>query len=122
LQNALEADAGDDRPIVIGRPLAFLELEHYASPTLAGRLYYLTGAKPGERTLGNVLFDEKGAVLAEFLPFRAHLATYGPFVARHKRFVATEPGWVVRRLTAEGADVRLKGSVDGSSYYEITVK
>jgi dolichyl-phosphate-mannose-protein mannosyltransferase len=113
LQSALERDPGD-LPIAIGRSLTFLELEHYASPALAGRLYYLTDAKAA-RSLGNVLFDAKGPVLPEFFPFRSHFASYGSLRAQHKRFLATEPGW-------EDADVRPKGTVDGARYYEITLK
>jgi hypothetical protein len=122
LQSALEGGLGDHLPIVIGRSLTFLELEHYASPALAGRLYYLTDSKAAAHSLGNVLFDAKGRVLPEFFPFRSHFAEFGSFVAQHQRFVATEPGWVVPLLTAEGAVVQLRGTVEGSRYYEVTLK
>ncbi|MGA3078457.1 MAG: glycosyltransferase family 39 protein [Bryobacteraceae bacterium] len=122
LQGVLEGMREDPVPIVVGRPLAFLELEHYASPALAGRLYYLTDPKAAARWVGNVVFDVKGPVLQELFPFRSHFAEYGPFVAQHKRFVVAEPGWVVPQLTADGATVRLKGTVDGSRYYEVTLK
>jgi len=118
LQEVLEGMRGDE-PIVVGRPLAFLELEHYASPALAGRLYYLTDPEAAARWVGNVVFDVKGPVLREFVPFRSHFEEYRPFVARHKRFVVAEPGWVVPQLTADGATVRLTGTVDGARYYEV---
>jgi hypothetical protein len=121
LQKVLEGELGDNQPVVIGRSLTFLELEHYASPALAGRLYYLTDPGASSRTLGNVLFDAKGPVLREFFPFRSHFWEYAPFVAQHKRFMVTEPGWVVPRLTADGASVRLRGTADGSRYYEVTL-
>jgi hypothetical protein len=122
LQNALEGMREDNVPIVVGRPLAFLELEHYASPALAGRLYYLTDPKAAARWVGNVVFDVKGPVLQEFFPFRSHFAEYGSFLAQHKRFVVAEPGWVVPQLTAGGATVRLRGTVDGARYYEVALK
>jgi hypothetical protein len=122
LQTVLEEMREDNVPIVVGPPLAFLELEHYASPALAGRLYYLTDPKAAARWVGNVVFDEKGPVLQEFFPFRSHFAEYGSFVARHKRFVVAEPGWVVPQLTADGATVRLRGAVGGARYYEVALK
>lgn len=88
LQSVLERDPGDNLPIVVGRSLDFLELEHYASPALAGRLYYLTDAKPAANSLGNVLFDAKGPVLTEFFPFRSHFAKSKPFLAEHTRFLS----------------------------------
>jgi hypothetical protein len=121
LQQVLEGMRGHD-PIVVGRPLSFLELEHYASPALAGRLYYLTDPKAAARWVGSVVFDVKGPVLQEYFPFRSHFAGYGPFVAQHKRFLVAEPGWVVPQLTADGAAVELRGTVDGARYYEVTVK
>ena len=76
LRRALEGLPGNGLPVVVGKPLAFLELEHYASPTLAGRLYYLTDSKADARLPGNVLFDAKGPLLREFFPFRSHFAQY----------------------------------------------
>ena len=122
LQSVLEGMRDDNLPVVVGWPLAFLELEHYASPALAGRLYYLADSKLAARWVGITFFDEKGPVLQEFFPFRSHFAKYGSFVARHKRFVVAEPGWVVPQLTADGATVRLEGTVEGSRYYEVTLK
>jgi hypothetical protein len=72
--------------------------------------------------VGSVVFDVKGPVLREFFPFRSHFAEYGSFVAQHKRFVVAEPGWVVPQLTADGATVRLIGTVEGSRYYEVTLR
>jgi hypothetical protein len=122
LQTVLEGGREDNLPIAIGRSLTFLELEHYASPALAGRLYYLTDSKAVIGSLGNVLFDAKGSVLQEFFAFRSHFADYRSFAAQHHRFIATEPGWVLARLTAEGAAVRLRGSVDGTRYYDVTLR
>ncbi len=95
LQRALEGIQGDELPIVVGRQLTFLELEHYGSPGLASRLYYLTDPTASVKWAGNVLFDAKGPVLQEFFPFRSHFAEYHSFTAAHRRFIVTEPGWVV---------------------------
>ncbi len=121
-QGALEGMREDNLPIVVGWPLTFMELEHYASPALAGRLYYLTDAKAAARWWGCIYFDVKGPVLREFFPFRSHFAEYISFVAQHKRFVVVEPGWVVPQLTADGATVRLRGAASGARYYEVTLK
>jgi hypothetical protein len=123
-QSTLEGMREHNLPIVVGWPPTFLELEHYASPALAGRLYYLTDAKAAARWWGNSFldFDVRGPVLAKSFPLRAHFAEYAPFVAQHKRFVVAEPGWVVPQLTADGAIVRLRGTVEGSRYYEVTLR
>jgi hypothetical protein len=122
LQTALEGTAGNNLPIVIGRPLTFVQLEHYGSPALADRLYYLTGSRTAAGSVANVVFDVKGPVLQEFVPFRSHFAEYGAFVARHKRFIAVEPAWVIRQSIADGAVVRLRGTVERSRYYEVSLR
>lgn len=123
LQSALESMHGENLPVVICRPLTFLELEHYASPALAGRLYYLTDSNArGANWMGNVLFDAKGPVLQQFFPFRSHFAEFGPFVAQHKRFVVAEPQWVLPLLTAQGALVRALPDAGERRLYDVTLK
>jgi len=122
LQRAIERLHEDDLPIVIGRQLTFVELEHYGSPALAERLYYLTDPRAAARWTGNILFDVKGPILPKYFPFRSHFAEYRTFVAQHKRFVVTAPGWAVRQLTEEGVMLHLLGTVDGSRYYEATLR
>jgi len=80
-----------DAPVVICRGTSFVELEHYASPELASRLYYLTEPAVAAAIDGDVLFEVKEPVLAKVFPFRAHFEDYHAFIATHKRFYVIDP-------------------------------
>jgi hypothetical protein len=108
-----------DAPIVISPPMTFVELEHYSSPGLATRLYYLTDPAAAAAIDGNILFDVKTPLLARFFPFRAHFADYHAFIAAHKRFYVVQP---VRNIAREHALGRLnlqaRETADHFQYYE----
>jgi dolichyl-phosphate-mannose-protein mannosyltransferase len=108
-----------DAPIAISAPMTFVELEHYCSPGLAARLYYLTDPAAAAAIDGNVLFDLKTPVLAQFFPFRAHFEDYHSFIAAHKRFYVVQP---VRNIAREHSLGRLnlqaQETADHFQYYE----
>lgn len=108
-----------DAPIAVGAPMTFVELEHYASPGLAGRLYYLTEPAVAAAIDGNTLFDLKTPALAQFFPFRSHFEDYHAFIAAHPRFYVVQS---VRNLAFEAAAGRLRlearSTSDGFEYYE----
>ena len=87
-----------DAPVVIGPPMTFVELEHYSSPELASRLYYLTEPSAAAAIDGDSGFDVKGPVLARFFPFHAHFADYHAFIATHKHFYVVQP---IRNIVRE---------------------
>lgn len=111
-----------DAPIVICPPMTFVELEHYSSPGLAARLYYLTDPAAAAVIDGNVLFDVKTPVLARLFPFRAHFEDYHSFIAAHKRFYVVQP---VRNIAREHSLGRLSlqaiETADHFQYYEAHV-
>jgi hypothetical protein len=108
-----------DAPIAISAPMTFVELEHYASPQLAPRLYYLTDPAAAAAIDGNILFDVKTPVLARTFPFRAHFEDYHAFIATHKRFYVVQP---VRNIAREHSLGRLtlqpRETADHFQYYE----
>jgi len=108
-----------DAPIVICPPMTFVELEHYSSPGLAARLYYLTDPAAAAAIDGNVLFDVKTPLLARYFPFRAHFEDYHSFISVHKRFYVVQP---VRNVAREHALGRLvlqpRETADHFQYYE----
>lgn len=97
IQSALE-QIPPDEPIAIGPLMTFVELEHYSSPALASRLYYLTAPEANAAIDGDTAFEFKGPLLAQYFPFRAHFADYRAFLATHKRFYVVRP---IRNLARE---------------------
>ena len=118
IQQSLER-MPSDAPIVIGPPMTFVELEHYSSPGLAARLYYLTDPAAAAAIDGNILFDVKTPQIARFFPFRAHYEDYHSFIAAHKRFYVVQP---VRNIAREHSLGRLslqaRETADRFQYYE----
>jgi hypothetical protein len=112
-----------DAPIAISPPMTFVELEHYSSPGLAARLYYLTDPTAAAAIDGNVLFDVKMPLLARYFPFRSHFEDYQSFIAAHKRFYVVQP---VRNLARENALGRLslqpRETADQFQYFEASVR
>jgi hypothetical protein len=118
----LESDPQRDLPVVVAFPPTFLELEHYASPALAARLYYLTDIQAAARWSGNIYFDSVGPSLRDWFPFRANFEDYRSFVTRHERFLVVENGWVPQQLSYDGAVIQPKGTLAGIPYYEVFAK
>ena len=101
----------DDAPIVIGPAMTFIELEHYAIPRVAARLYYLTDAAAAAAIDGDTAFEVKGPLLARYFPFRAHFADYHAFVAAHKRFYVVRPiRNIAREYLAGRIDLQPRGT------------
>jgi len=111
-----------DAPIAICPPMTFLELEHYSSPGLAARLYYLTDPQMAAVIDGNILFDTDIPLLARFVHFRAHFEDYHSFIAAHKRFYVVQPVRNIARQEALGK-LRLepRKTADHFQYFEASV-
>ena len=108
-----------DAPIAICWDLTFVELEHYASPRLAARLYYLTDPAAAAAIDGDVAFDIKGPLLARFFPFRAHFEDYHSFIAAHKRFYVVRPARnVLREYLAGRLSLERRETAEHFEYYE----
>jgi hypothetical protein len=118
IQQSLER-MPSDAPIVIGPAMTFTELEHYSSPGLAARLYYLTDIAGAAAIDGNTLFEVKTPLLTRYFPFRAHFEDYHAFIATHKRFYVVQP---VRNIAREHSLGRLtlqpRETADHFQYYE----
>lgn len=111
-----------DAPIVICRGTTFVELEHYSSPPLAARLYYLTEPSVSAAIDGDILFEVKEPLIAKYFDFRSHFEDYHSFIAKHKRFYVVEP---IRNIAREyfAGRLNLQPRVDGHFvYYEATTR
>jgi len=108
-----------DAPIVICSDLTFVELEHYSSPRLAARLYYLTDPAAAAAIDGDIAFEVKGSLLARFFPFRAHFEDYHSFIAAHRRFYVVRPMRnIVREYQAGQISLEPRETAGHFQYYE----
>jgi hypothetical protein len=108
-----------DAPIVICSDLTFVELEHYSSPRLAARLYYLTDAAAAAAIDGDIAFEVRGSLLERLFPFRAHFADYHAFVASHDRFYVVQPiRNIVREYRAGRISLQPRETAGHFQYYE----
>jgi hypothetical protein len=112
-----------DAPIAIGPPLMFVELEHYCSPRLAARLYYLTEPAAAAAIDGDTAFEVKGPLLGRFFPFHAHFEDYHAFIAAHKRFYVVRPiRNIVREYLAGRIGLQSRETAGHFQYYEASVR
>jgi hypothetical protein len=112
-----------DAPIVIGPPMTFVELEHYSSPQLVGRLYYLAEPAAAEAIDGDTSFEVKGQLLSRFFSFRAHFADYHAFIATHHRFYVLRPiRNIVREYLAGRISLQSRETTQHLQYYEATTR
>ncbi len=87
-----------DEPLVICQGGTFVELEHYASPQLASRLFYLTEPRVAAEIDGDTLFEVKEPQITKYFAFRAHFEDYHAFIAKHPRFYVIQP---IRNIARE---------------------
>jgi hypothetical protein len=107
-----------DAPIVICYPNTFIELEHYSTPQLAARLYYLTEPAASAAIDGLSGFESELLRLPRLVPFRAHFDDYHSFIAAHKRFYVVLPiGYIAREAVSGRLSLQPRGT-NVFQYYE----
>jgi len=116
-------------PLVINNALVFLELDHYELPDVLARLYYLADVNFALKyTNSNI--TEGLPVLKAYFPIRANVAPYSEFISTHRHFLVwgrmdDELGWLLRKLRADGVDVKELGDFESADYggelYEVTL-
>lgn len=97
-------------PLVDASGLAFLEMDHYESPALLRRLFYLTDRDSAVRYAHATLF-EGFAGIHKYFPLRARVQPYGEFTQQHKHFLVfgtpqNVEDWLFAKLKDDGATVR----------------
>lgn len=100
-----------DWPFVTANGTTFLSMDHWETPELVARLYYLTDREASIRYTGGNSFEWFPALCQKF-PVRAHLAAYQDFVARYDRFLVLGApdapyNWLLPKLRDDGAELRL---------------
>ena len=111
-----------DAPIAICYTTTFIELEHYSSPQLAARLYYLTDPVGAAAIDGDLLPEVKTPLIARFFPFRAHFEDYDKFVGKHKRFYVVQPiRTIAREYFAGRLSMKVRELPDHRQFFEAKV-
>jgi hypothetical protein len=111
---AVSLDRNVDLPLVISSGLIYYEMNHYASPDIASRMWYLTDEETALRVTGTDVFDKGFPALDRLFPLRAKLSDYRTFLSAHPRFLVYgyahyENDWLVSRLKQEGARLNYLG-------------
>ncbi len=106
---------GPSLPLVDASGLAFLEMDHYESPALLQRLYYLTDRDSAVRYAHATLFEDFAGI-HKYFPLRAHVRPYAGFTQQHKHFLVfgtpqNVEDWLFAKLKDDGAIVRSVANV-----------
>ena len=80
-------NAVPDLPLVVSSGLLFLEMDHYASPRLIGRMHFLADAGLARELTGTDIFDKGYPQLRRWFPIRAALEDAQTYLRSHKRFL-----------------------------------
>jgi hypothetical protein len=118
-----------DLPFVAASGLTFVEMNHRESPAFLERVYYLTDTAAATQYAHATLFEQEEAI-REMFHFRGRVEPLRQFESDHTRFLVLgtfdyPEDWLLRKLKADGDDVRFLGSY-ATSYkdgqlYEITL-
>ena len=118
-----------DLPFVDASGLTFLEMDSRENSAFLSRVYYLTDPQLALQYSHATIFDGFG-YLKHVFPIRANVMPYRQFIQQHPKFLVYgtfdySEDWLLRKLLADGAAVRLLGNFPGgykdSMLYEITL-
>lgn len=123
----LSASIDPSLPLVDASGLTFLEMDHRESPEALRRVFFLTDDAALEYAHATIF---NGMELeSRIFPIRAHVQDYISFLQQHPHFFVLgefnyPEDWLLRKLLADGATLRLRGRVAGDykdhELYEIT--
>jgi 4-amino-4-deoxy-L-arabinose transferase-like glycosyltransferase len=103
--------AGDE-PIVVGTATWFLEVDHYATPEMASRLYHVSDPDAALRFTGSSLYETGYEGVTKWFPVRGHFARYSEFKSHYESFfvycsIDDKLTWLPKQLAAERMPLRL---------------
>jgi hypothetical protein len=114
------ASVRPDLPLVDASELTFFEMNHYESPQLLSRLYYLRDRDAAVRYAHASMFEdfEPPDRLKPYFPISANVDPYNLFVHQHNQFLvfgtADYPeDWLLPKLEADGARLSVLGTYKG---------
>lgn len=105
-------------PFVDASGLTFLEMDHREDASMLRRIYYLTDPI-ASRQYAHANIFEGMQIEKELFPIRANVSTYSAFIRVHRSFFVlgeydSPEDWLLRKLEADGASLRLLGETEGS--------
>ena len=111
-------------PLVIGDAKLFITIDHYGTPELVSRTYYLSDPHAAIHYTGSDVFEHLD-MLRTWFQIRAHTEDYSSFVAAHRKFLLycdpkDELQWILPKLTDDGAQLNLKGTAETALLIEVT--
>ena len=116
-------------PLVDASGLAFVEMNHRESAVTLSRIFYLTD-RDASSTYAHANIFEQMALVAHSFHFAGHVEPYQAFTIQHPHFFVLgtydyPEDWLLRKLVADGADVRVLGRFDSSylnkDLYEVKI-
>ncbi len=116
-------------PLVDASGLTFVEMNHNESPATLDHLFYLTDTQASTQIAHANIFEGMAEVVRAF-HLLGHAEPYQVFVSTHHHFFVLgqhdyPEDWLLRKLEADGADIRLLGRTDDSyhdtEFYEVTL-
>jgi hypothetical protein len=116
-------------PLVDASGVAFVEMNQREPPTTLARLFYLTDPSASTQCAHANIFEQMPLLIARF-HLAGHSEPYPVFIAQHPHFFVFgsydyPEDWLLRKLVADHADVRVLGRVDDSyqnhELYEVTL-
>ena len=105
-------------PFVDASGLTFLEMDHREDPAMLHHVFYLTDQE-ASRQYAHANIFEGMQTEKELFPIRANVSTYSAFIKIHRHFFVLgeydyPEDWLLRKLEADGASLRLLGQADNS--------
>ncbi len=105
-------------PFVDASGLTFLEMDHREDTAMLQHVFYLTD-RQASRQYAHASIFEVMQTEKDLFPIRANVSTYSAFIRTHRRFFVFgeydyPEDWLLRKLEADGASLRLLGAVGGS--------
>jgi len=111
-------------PIVMGDG-AYLLAYEYGGPALANRSFYVMGNPQWRDAAPDAVFKRNfyQAFMAMLPPGRMHAPEYAAFIREHRHFLLYDPDpWLVKRLTADGQEVKVQTLLENGPLYSVSIK
>jgi hypothetical protein len=116
-----------DLPLVIGNGTLFMQVDHYATPELASRLYLLRDSNASLRYTGTNMFDDVYPAMKRWYPIRGRIEDYNSFIRQHDHFMVFGPmhdplDWLIFKLVDDDAQMDFRGQFGDGLLFEVHPK
>ncbi len=107
-------DQRPDLPLVISSGLLFYKMDHYVTPQMAARMWFVYDEPLAAKMTGSNVMDLGIPWIAQMFPIRSHLENYHRFLKTHPHFMmygleAHDLDWLRPKLAEDGARLTYVG-------------